>query len=332
MPELGLLVKRIIITGGSGFIGTNMIDFYSTQRVTILNLDKNPPKKNTHILYWRKCDILDMDELLRVFEEFSPDYVIHLAAETDVNGKLLSDYNSNFDGVSNLLQAVKASSNVKKVIITSTQYVNQFHGIPTHDQEYYPLGLYGESKVLTEKLTRSAELNCDWCIIRPTSIWGPWHNVYPEGIWLQILKGRYRHPGKQKVIRSYGYVGNVIYQIEQLLSVSSEQINGKVFYVGDESTNLYGWVNSFSIALTGKNVKIAPRALLRALSFFGDGLKHIGISFPLTSSRYKNMILDNPCDMQKTFRVTGKNPFNLEEGVKITVDWYFKTYLKKHRK
>ena len=37
-----------------------------------------------------------------------------------------------------------------------------------------PPNLYGESKVIGEKLVQESEINCDWVIVRPTSIWGPW--------------------------------------------------------------------------------------------------------------------------------------------------------------
>jgi len=326
---MNLNTKKILITGGSGFIGTHLIEYYQTKgNFTIINLDINKPKLFNQNKFWVKCDILNKVQLNNYIIKFSPQYIIHLAAETDVNGKDLDYYKANTIGVENLLEAVKSVDCVERLIITSTQYVNQFHGIPKDDNDYFPLGLYGQSKVITEQLTRSANLNCSWCIIRPTTIWGPWHNIYPEGLWKQILKGRYFHPGAQKVIRSYGYVKNVVYQIDKLLSADYSMINGKVFYVGDEPIDLYEWVNNFSIVITGKSVRVAPRILLRLIALLGDVIRKLGINFPMYSSRYKNMVSSNPCDMEKTFRITGKGPVDLLTGIKKTVDWYLNTYKK----
>jgi len=319
--------KKIIITGGSGFIGTHLIDYYLKKNdMIIFNLDIKPPKILEHNKYWITCDILIKDELRRIFRKIEPNFVIHLAAQTDVNGKNLDYYKANTVGVNNLLEVIKSLDCVERLIITSTQYVHQFHGIPKNDEDYFPLGLYGQSKVITEQLTRTAELSCEWCIIRPTAIWGPWHNIYPEGLWKQILKGRYFHPGKQKVIRSYGYVENVVYQIDKLLHAEKELIDKKVFYVGDEPIDLYEWVNNFSIVLTGKSVRVAPRILLRLVALLGDVLRKLGIDFPLYSSRYKNMVFSNPCDMVKTFQITGKGPVDLLTGIMKTADWYLNTY------
>lgn len=51
-------MKKILITGGSGFIGTNLIELLSkSKNYEILNVDFQPPKKENHKLYWKNLDI-----------------------------------------------------------------------------------------------------------------------------------------------------------------------------------------------------------------------------------------------------------------------------------
>jgi len=251
-------MSKLLITGGSGFIGTNYIinnEYFNNYE--IINIDIKKPKLESQNKYWIKCDILHISDLENIIIKFKPDYILHLAAETDVNGKNLAFYNANIAGVENIVKVVKKVNFVKRVIFTSTQHVHQFHGQPTNDDEYFPLGLYGESKVIGEKIVKKANLECEWLIIRPTNIWGPYHNIYPEGLWKQITKGRYLHPGNSIILRSYGYIGNVIYQINKLFDAQKKVVEGKIFYVGDPPINLFDWVNKFSNSLIKKMLKLS---------------------------------------------------------------------------
>jgi nucleoside-diphosphate-sugar epimerase len=320
-------MRKILITGGSGFIGTNIVAYYRETGISVINVDKAEPKNSAHIQYWEKCDILDADDVTKIFVKHRPEIVIHLAAETRVGGKDLDYYRANTIGVSNVLYAISQCKSVKRTIVASTQYVFQSNRHPISDEEYLPLGVYGESKVITERLLRENDLSLSWTIIRPTNIWGPWHNVYPEGLWRQILKGRYLHPGKTPVNRSYGYIGNVVAQIVRIMEAQNDEVDGKVYYVGDEPVNLYDWVNAFSLRLTGKNVIVVPRIIIAMLALFGDALQIIGVPFPLTSSRYRNMVVDNPAPMAKSIAFFGKPKYSLTEGVEISVRWYLNDYL-----
>ena len=78
---------KIIITGASGFIGTNLLQFYIDKGVDVINIDICQPRKNSHMKYWKKLDILNKVLLESVVLAYEPDYVIHLAARTDLNGK-----------------------------------------------------------------------------------------------------------------------------------------------------------------------------------------------------------------------------------------------------
>ena len=313
---------KILITGASGFIGTNLISFLIKENIEVVNLDVNKPNVASHNRYWKQCDILNSTLLKEEFINFAPTHVIHLAARTDTLSNDINDYKSNTDGTFNVVEAIKSAATVERVIIISTQFVNQYHGIPKHDEDYAPHTVYGESKVITEQLTRKANLNCTWTIVRPTNIWGPWHPRYAKEFWLVLKKGRYIHPvSKKQVIRSYGYVGNVVHQIIQILKSKKETVDKQVFYLGDFPVDIYLWANGFSLALTGKNVKKVPGNFVRMIAYCGDIFKFFGFSFPITSSRYKSMTTSNDAPMEKTFTQFDKPLYSLQEGIDETVKW-----------
>jgi nucleoside-diphosphate-sugar epimerase len=182
--------------------------------------------------------------------------------------------------------------------------------------------VYGRSKVITENLTREANLPGTWTIIRPTNIWGPWHMRYRREFWRVVERGWYVHPGRQPVIRSYGYVKNVVHQIGKIFDADVDLVSGKTFYLGDRPIDLLDWTNGFSRALTGHDVRIVPRALMRALAVLGDIPTHVtGHPFLINSSRLSSMTTDYETPMERTFEVLGENPYTLEDGIKETVEW-----------
>jgi nucleoside-diphosphate-sugar epimerase len=314
---------KILITGGSGFIGTNLVQtLVLSGEHTLLNIDDTKPKNPKHLNYWKNCNLLNEVEVNRIFQDFKPEAVIHLAARTDTDPKnVLDDYKINTTGSSYLINAIKNCATIRKVIFTSTQFVHQYHGFPKNDEDYAPHTVYGESKVIMEKMIRGANLSCTWTIIRPTNIWGPWHLRYPFEFWKVLSKGLYVHPGRQPVIRSYGYVGNVVAQIIAILESPPEKVDKKVFYVGDLSIDLYDWVNGFSLRQTGKKVRVVPRFFVKSLALVGDVLSFVNIRFPITSSRYKSMTHSNVAPMEPTIETFGMPPYTLEQGIEETVAW-----------
>ena len=128
---------RILVTGGSGFIGTNLIDKLIEQQIQVVNLDINPPKKESQVTLWRHCDILDFNLTRKIFETFKPTHVVHLAARTDTLSNDLDEYMVNTKGTSNLLQCVLQTSTVERLVITSSQFVFAPPGLPKSDDDYY---------------------------------------------------------------------------------------------------------------------------------------------------------------------------------------------------
>lgn len=312
---------RMLLTGGSGFIGINLVDTLVNKGVELLNLDITPPKKTSQTRYWERCDILDFDQTLRNFEMFQPTHIIHLAARTDTLSTQLDDYRVNTEGTENVLRSIRNMPGVQRVIITSSQFVFAPPGFPRNDEDYNPIGAYGVSKVLSEKATRKAGLNCVWTITRPTNIWGPWHPRYPSEFWLVLKKGLYFHPGGKSAVRSYGYVKNIVYQMLKIMEALPALVHEKVYYLGDPPLPLIDWVNGFALPITGKPARTIPKPLIQTMAAAGTLLSGIGIRFPITLSRYRSMTEDYFSPVDKTIKNFGVSPYSMEDGIKETVDW-----------
>ena len=315
-------MRKIAMTGGSGFIGTNLIEKLLSNGIDeILSLDFNPPKLPEHKGLWMKCDILDPKSVQDGLEAFQPTHVIHLAARTDMEGKTVDDYAANHIGTRNVVAAVQQLPSVERVVFTSSQYVVGPGPLPTNDLEFRPHTIYGESKVQSEKAVRAAVLSCVWTIIRPTNVWGKWHPRYPTEFWRVLKQGRYVHPGRKQVLRSYAYVGTVIQQIFTILDAPAAIVDRQVFYVGDETIDLWEWTNGFSLALRGRAVLVVPRPIVRGIARVGDVVIALGGRFPLFSSRYRSMTEDYATPMQRTFDRLGMPELKLADGIEETVSW-----------
>ncbi len=312
---------KLLITGGSGFIGTNLIDALLERHIDFINLDIKSPPKPSHRPYWQECDILDLDLTMSMFEKFHPTHVIHLAARTDTSSNDLDDYRVNTEGTENILQCIKNTSSVQRIIITSSQFVYGSPGTPQNDEDYKPIGAYGKSKVMAEQLTRSTGLGCEWTVVRPTNIWGPWHPRYPGEFWLVLRKRLYVHPGGRSAIRSYGYVNNIVYQMMKIMEAPSNLVNRKVYYLGDPPIQLIDWVNGFSLAITGKPARVVPRWLFKTLAVAGCMIGLLGFRFPIQLSRYRSMTEDYLSPMEATITAFGNPPYSLEDGIDETVIW-----------
>jgi|694.fasta_scaffold08901_8 nucleoside-diphosphate-sugar epimerase len=314
---------RLLVTGGSGFIGTNYMGKHIPSGIPLLNLDWNPPLDPAQRGWWRECDIMDQAAVRRHFREFNPTHVVHLAARADTDEPHDIDaYQQNHEGTRLLLQVVKDTASVERIIVTSTQFVCEAGHQPVHDLDFKPYTLYGETKRLTEMATREAGLTCAWTIIRPTTIWGPWSLRYRDVMFRIMRKGLYFHPSKRKVVRSYGYVGNVVWQIDRMLNAPREQVDGKVYYVGDRPFDLRTWVDAISRELVHHPVRYIPTWLIRAIAMGGDVLKAVHIPFPITTGRFRSMTSDYITPMDATIEAFGEAPYSVEAGVKEMVRWY----------
>jgi nucleoside-diphosphate-sugar epimerase len=314
--------QKIIITGGSGFIGTNLVEHYK-DNYEVLNIDIVSPRNNAHKIYWEKIDILDNEHLVEAFKEFRPDFLFHMAARTDLEGKTLDDYNANIQGVKNIIIAIKSCNTIRQTIFASSRLVCKIGYNPIDEFDYKPSTIYGESKIIGEKIVRGAEgLDNNWVVVRPTSLWGPWFDIPYKNFFDSIKRKVYVHPRGKAIHKKFGYVGNCIHILDALLL--NKRLNTKTLYLSDfEMLEVKQWADLISQQFHNKQAKTAPYFVLKILAFLGDILKTLGLkSPPITSFRLNNLMTHMDYDTSNVEQLVGKLPYSLSEGTAITYNWY----------
>jgi len=314
-------MEKILVTGGSGFIGTNVVQFYLDKGFDVLSIDRSTPKIEKHMGVFKQVEIEDRERVCDFFTAFRPDYVIHLAARTDLDGKCLEDYSSNIRGVENILYAASLLPELRKILVTSSMLVCHTGYQPKNQFDYAPTTFYGESKVKTEEIVWSNKPKCDWALLRPTSIWGPWFGIPYRNFFDMVISRRYFHIGHKSCTKTYGYVGNAVYQIDQILMNGTQDENNKVFYLGDNPPIfIEEWANEIAAEM-GFKVPRMPMPLIKCAGWFGDFLRLFGIHFPMTSFRLRNMTTDNVINLENTYALAPHPPYSRKDGVKHTLDW-----------
>jgi GlcNAc-P-P-Und epimerase len=322
----GELVKAII-TGGSGFIGTNLVERFLDMGWEVLNIDLAEPRNRKHLNHWRRVDLLAREAMIEVFRIYKPDVVLHMAARTDLNeSRSIKGYAANTDGVVNVMEAIRQTGSVERTVFASSRLVCEIGYTPMNEEDYRPSTLYGESKALGERLVRRASQSFGpWVIVRPTSIWGPWFDVpVPYKKFFELIaRNLYVHPGQRNPRKSFGYVGNTIYQLEKILEAPTENVNGKTLYLSDyPPIFLRQWANQIQEALGAKPIKTVPLSLLKIAAAMGNAAKGLGWREPpLTKFRLDNMITEMVYDTSELERIVGPLPYSAEQGIDVTVDW-----------
>lgn len=318
------MANRVLVTGGSGFLGTNLVEFFSSSGDQVLNLDIAEPRDRLHAPHWKRVDVLDAGALRAAIHEFDPDYILHMAARTDLAGRSVADYSANTTGVQNLIDAMGNLLNVKRVIFASSRLVCRIGYQPAGDADYCPTTAYGESKVIGEKIVRhSNAIPCPWLIVRPTSIWGPWFDVPYKTFFTAIAKGYYFHPGSVGIRKSFGYVGNSVHQLKKLMDARDGDIHGRTLFLGDyPPIDLRKMADTIQREMRVKRIRTIPLPLLQPAAKIGDLMRLAGVyNPPLTSFRLNNLVTEMVYDLEPLREIAGPLPYTMEAGVGETVEW-----------
>lgn len=198
---------KITLIGGSGFIGTRLLDILDRSRC--YNIDKNESSKYNEIT--KIADIRKKDDLLNALNS-DTETVILLAAEHSDNAPSSLYYDVNVRGIQNVLECMDKKG-IKKIIFTSSAAVYGLNkNNPDENHPADPFRHYGNSKWQAEEVLRKwyreTPVDKSLIIVRPTVIFGEENrgNVYK--LLNQIVNGRFLMVGSGNNKKSMAYVGN----------------------------------------------------------------------------------------------------------------------------
>lgn len=321
------------MTGGSGFIGTNLIDFlsHSEQVESILSLDIKQPKLISERCVHRTCDINDFMQLAEEVRIFKPTHIVNLAADTGISAsKGYDEFKTNIQGVENVIRICREVRSIKRVVFASTVLVNRLGKEQVRDEDYDAETPYGKSKVDGEIVVRKNH-DIPWVIIRPISVWGPWNEEPYLQFCRAIKKGYYFNIKERESVRSASFVGNAARQIMSLLITDADSVIHKTFYLGDRERISLKRMSILIRELVecNRNAKVAelPYSLVKVIAKFGDVLLAFGLKAPLNSYRLKNISMSYEYNTKPINDLNQFEEIPWEEGVKEMVSWYKRSCL-----
>jgi nucleoside-diphosphate-sugar epimerase len=310
---------RVLVTGGSGFIGTNLVEALR-QRCTVANFDLCAPRREAHMPLWRALDLRDRRALHAAVRNFRPDLVLHAAARTDLAGQRARDYDSNTQGTDALLEALDRAAFAGRAIFFSSMLTNRPGATSSVLGDGDPDTTYGESKLAMEQLLHAARPGYRHCVVRPSSIWGPWFAEPYRAFFRLVARGRYIHPGPRSATKTFGFVANTVHQILALAAAPPPP--SMPIYLGDAPpTRIAEWADEIADAAGVARPRRMPAAAARIAARIGDVGARLGLRAPLTSRRLQNLWHDHVIDLAPILALAPTTPFTRAEGNRLTLAW-----------
>lgn len=322
------MTKTVLITGGTGFLGVHLTRFLLKRKYKVILLDTalltaDDIKRKVQVA---NIDIRDKKRVNDFFKQVKPDYVVHAAAALPIHNNRDYIFSVNVNGTKNILEA-SLKNKMKKLTFIST---TAMYGIPEDLPEketspLHPIGFYGESKAIGEKLCMNyLKKGLSINIIRPKTFLGP-ERLGVFTIWFEAIFNN-------KPVFILGS-GNNLYQLLEVLDLCNliektltTNIKGEIFNAG---TDRYGsWRDDLSALIKHAKSKskiiglpVIPSQILLMI------LEKLRMS-PIVAWHYKTFPVNSYVSTEKAQKELGFKPTKSNKEILIeSYDWY-----KKNRK
>ena len=327
-------MKKILVTGGLGFIGSNLIKLLIKKKNKVINIDKvtyasnlyNTKEFSKNKNYkFIKCDLNNKNKLRLIIKSFKPKIIFNLAAETHVDRSIDGPKNfieSNILGTFNLLEIIRTLNFKTKLIHISTDevYGDVLKGRSKEEDTYKPSSPYSASKASSDHLVYSyiRTYNVPAIVTNCSNNYGP--RQHPEKLIPKLIYNILNNKelpiyGKGKNSREWIFVDD---HCEALIKVSKVGRLGEFYNIGSN-------YNLDNIDVVQKLLQVAKNKIKLGnkvkITFVKDRPGH-DMRYAIDSKKIKNKLKWIP----KT---------SFLKGLQKTFEWYFnnqKYYSKLNKK
>ena len=315
-------MKKIIVTGGCGFIGSQIIKFLLKKKYKILVLDKLSYASNLSLfklkkkyLHFKKIDISNEDKLIRILKKFQPDFIINCAAETHVDRSINDPdrfIKSNIIGTYNILEYLKKNIKCRLVHVSTDEVFGslKLNNLKFNENsKYNPMSPYSASKAASDHLVRAYgnTYNIDYIITNCSNNYGPYQ--HPEKFIPTVINSCI----KKKKIPIYGNGKNIrewIHVEDHSRAVILCMEKGK-----KQETYLIGSKNEYT------NLEIARKICLYFNKINKDKFNYFSlISFVKDRQGHDFRYAINYNKIIKNLKF--KNKIRFSRGLSKTIDFY----------
>ena len=315
-------MKKIVVTGGLGFIGSNLIDLLIKKNFFVINVDKvsyssnfynHKEYKNSKKYKFIKCDIKDK-KFKNIIFKYKPTCIFNLAAETHVDRSIDNPKNfiqSNIVGVYNLLEYFKEYSDKfkSKLIHISTDevYGDILKGRTTEKYPYYPSSPYAASKAASDHLVSAyvRTYKIPAIITNCSNNYGP--KQHPEKLIPKLIYNIINNKplpiyGKGINSREWIYVKD---HCEALFKVFKKGKVGQFYNIGSNKN-----LNNIQVCKSLLNIskKLINLGNKVKINFVMDRPGH-DIRYALNSNKIRK-------------ELNWKPKISFAKGIKLTFNWY----------
>ena len=327
-------MKRIIVTGGSGFIGSNLVNFLISKKYFVINIDKltyssnnfahKDKSKKNYKFY--KLDINNKKKFKEIVKKYKPSAIFNLAAETHVDRSIdgpKNFVNTNILGTFTILEVLRelkrSKINTKLIHISTDEVYGDIKNNKRSDEKYKydPSSPYSASKASADHLVKSfiKTYNLNAVISNCCNNYGPYQ--FPEKLLPKMISNIFNN--KELPVYAKGKNSREwIHVKDHCIALFMLYLKGK----SGENYNVGSGITLSNISLINKLLKISKMLKIKInkktkIVFVKDRPGH-DFRYSLNSKK-----------IQKDLR--WKSKINLDKGLSDTVKWYLenKEFLKK---